>query len=357
MIFQIILLLFLEGAMSCEYGHLDAMHTMCMFAPRMCTGRKLIRSGGLNCMEKQIILDEHNNLRQRLANGKVKGQPAAMNMRVMVWDNELARVSQRWADQCMPGHDHSRNVDRFAVGQNVATTWSFEKEPPTKDAPEFKRHIQGWFNEVEKYGFKSSHIDPFMFKMNTGHYTQLVWAETYMVGCGYTYYKDPKRGYSKLYVCNYGPGGNFVGGSMYKMGFPGMMSCSGTGDDRQSSKYVGLCEVPGAKYFDHMCQDVRAPPLVEMPPSHHLPTPRPPQSIFHEMMGDNALSDLAMKSTHFLMMGMKQTMNLADIGMKQTMNLADIGMKHTMNIAGLFNPLSWAPRLAKPFQNLMSHMH
>ena len=37
-----------------------------------------------------------------------------------------------------------------------------------------------------------------------------------MVGCGYTYYDDPKRGFSKLYVCNYGPGGNLVGGSMYR---------------------------------------------------------------------------------------------------------------------------------------------
>ena len=27
-----------------------------------------------------------------------------------VWDEELARISQRWADQCMPGHDQRRNV-------------------------------------------------------------------------------------------------------------------------------------------------------------------------------------------------------------------------------------------------------
>ena len=61
-----------------------------------------------------------------------------------------------------------------------------------------------------------------------------------MVGCGYAYYDDPKRGFSKLYVCNYGPGGNLVGGSMYKMGFPGMMGCQDF-DLRQSSRYVGLC--------------------------------------------------------------------------------------------------------------------
>lgn len=34
---------------------------------------------------------------------------------------------------------------------------------------------------------------------------QLVWGDTNLVGCGFTYYQDPKL-YSKLYVCNYGPG-------------------------------------------------------------------------------------------------------------------------------------------------------
>ena len=63
-------------------------------------------------MEKQSILQEHNRARQMLALGKVSGQPAAMNMREMVWDDELARIAQRWADQCMPGHDHRRNVGK-----------------------------------------------------------------------------------------------------------------------------------------------------------------------------------------------------------------------------------------------------
>jgi len=35
---------------------------------------------------------------------------------------------------------------------------------------------------------------------------QLVWGDTYLVGCGYSHYYDPSRGYTKLYVCNYGPG-------------------------------------------------------------------------------------------------------------------------------------------------------
>ena len=111
-------------------------------------------------------MKEHNLARQRLALGQVAGQPAARNMREMVWDEELASIAQRWADQCTPQHDLRRNVgkrlrlffkiflsfyyiERFAVGQNVAHTWTYQKMPPNKDSPEFKRHVSGWFNEVK----------------------------------------------------------------------------------------------------------------------------------------------------------------------------------------------------------------
>ena len=66
-------------------------------------------------MEKQKIVDAHNSMRQMIAMGSVKGQPAATNMREMVWDEELAIIAQRWADQCMPGHDHRRNVGEYHV--------------------------------------------------------------------------------------------------------------------------------------------------------------------------------------------------------------------------------------------------
>ena len=46
-------------------------------------------------------------------------QPAAANMRKMVWSEELELIAQRWADQCTFGHDSVRTkLDGTQVGQN-----------------------------------------------------------------------------------------------------------------------------------------------------------------------------------------------------------------------------------------------
>ena len=57
----------------------------------------------------------------------------------------------RDADQYVSSGSNIFHTDRFAVGQNVATTWTFKRMPPSRDAPEFKRHIMGWFDEVCMY--------------------------------------------------------------------------------------------------------------------------------------------------------------------------------------------------------------
>ncbi|XP_030025578.2 venom allergen 5 [Manduca sexta] len=198
-------------------------------------GKQLIKSGGLTAYEKQAIVDAHNRLRQSVALGQVSSQPPAANMMEMTWDDELAATAQRWSDQCITAHDRAaqRDVGRFPVGQNLAATWT--TRPPTAPSdsePDFQKQINAWFDEVRIYGFK-----PISGGHGTGHYSQLVWGETSHVGCGFTFYYDPTRGYTKLYVCNYGPGGNVIGSNPYEKGHP---SCSSYGLI-ESRKYSGLC--------------------------------------------------------------------------------------------------------------------
>jgi len=68
-----------------------------------------------------------------------------------------------------------------------------------------------------------------------GHYTQVVWAETTDVGCGYIAKLDGQ--FIKSYMaCNYGPGGNMRGQSIYEQGEPGSKCPTGT-----TKTAEGLC--------------------------------------------------------------------------------------------------------------------
>ena len=88
----------------------------------------------MSCHDKQVILETHNRLRQMLALGQIRGQPPSLDMRELVrffcflfflkqislhfstcqihkvWDEELAAIAQRWADQCNAGHDRLRRT-------------------------------------------------------------------------------------------------------------------------------------------------------------------------------------------------------------------------------------------------------
>ncbi|XP_008552386.2 venom allergen 5 [Microplitis demolitor] len=206
-----------------------------------CLGKNILRAGVISCQDKQTILDEHNRLRQLIALGQVHGQPPAANMMEMIWDDELAATAQKWAETCSESHDNNRHVRRFTVGQNIARTWTTRPPGPYDAEPNWRRQISGWFNEVQYF-----HTG---YGRDTAHYTQIVWADTFLVGCGYTFFYDPARGYTKNYVCNYGPSGNVLGFAPYQSGQP---SCTAYGLSF-SNRYAGLCSRGNYYYLGALC--------------------------------------------------------------------------------------------------------
>ena len=113
-----------------------------------------------------------------------------------------------------------------------------------------------WYDEVEI--FSNKHVEPFKFSTPTGHYTQVVWADTDKVGCGATSYRDGKW-FATLYTCNYGPNGNFIRGQMYADGAACSQCSSGSSC---SSQYPGLCgqypptlhlALPSSLFFYRLC--------------------------------------------------------------------------------------------------------
>ena len=75
------------------------------------------------------------------------------------------------------------------------------------------------------------------FEAATGHYTAVVWAETSRVGCGFSTYRQNGR-LTNLYVCNYGPAGNFIGQPVYKTG-RGCSQCAP--NFACSAQFANLC--------------------------------------------------------------------------------------------------------------------
>ena len=136
-------------------------------------------------------MEKHNSLRAQVANGQQSGQPSAANMKKLKWSNELAKIAQRWADQCPQHHDTNRKSPDFAQepGQNKADSWNSANSFEWGQWGQSR--VQRWFDEVKDW--PAGNVEAFSSNGATGtigHYTQVVWAETEFVGCGVIYYKD-----------------------------------------------------------------------------------------------------------------------------------------------------------------------
>ncbi|XP_035679174.1 cysteine-rich venom protein-like [Branchiostoma floridae] len=154
------------------------------------------------------VVAVHNNLRSSVT-------PGAANMQYMKWHDELAAMSQAWADKCEFEHGQV-DVESPPYGQIGQNLW--------KGSPRMSRSpqpIQDWYGEVVDYHFDTLHCNE---GRECGHYTQVVWAETNRVGCGVM----ECDGFT-IIVCNYGPIGNHQGVPPYKVGTACTKCASGAG--------------------------------------------------------------------------------------------------------------------------------
>ncbi|XP_051164450.1 venom allergen 5-like [Leptopilina boulardi] len=197
-----------------NYCNICRDHTMCK--PHYTRPACPTRQFGLTKQQKNKILSEHNRYRQLVASGnEPRGnprgpQPKAKSMPNLEWDHEIANIAQTQANSCIYAHDTCRNVKRFSVGQNIAQ-WPVAQggQPQPVEAL-----VKLWYDEVAL--FNPRMVENFVFEMKTGHYTQMLWAKTTKLGCGYVNYQKGGQ-YIVYLVCNYGPAGNMRGGKVYEI--------------------------------------------------------------------------------------------------------------------------------------------
>ncbi|KAL0611454.1 Glioma pathogenesis-related protein 1 [Plecturocebus cupreus] len=141
----------------------------------------------------------HNKFRSEV-------KPTASDMLYMTWDPALAQIAKAWATNCQFSHNtrlkppHKLHPNFTSLGENIWTG--------SLSAFSVSSAITNWYDEIQDYDFKTRECTKVC-----GHYTQVVWADSYKVGCAVQF--CPRvSGFDTLsngahFICNYGPGGNY----------------------------------------------------------------------------------------------------------------------------------------------------
>ncbi len=124
--------------------------------------------------------------------------PAPTPIPPLTWSGTVAAVAQAHANKCV--FQHSNNQ----YGENIYAT-SGNGSPPGV--------VGSWVSEAADYNYASNTCNA-----TCGHYTQVVWANSSLLGCGMTVcnQNSPFGGGSwEFWVCNYDPPGNYIGERPY----------------------------------------------------------------------------------------------------------------------------------------------
>ena len=114
----------------------------------------------------------------------------------MSWDTTVAAAAQTWADQCKFSHNAA------GYGQNLYASAG-------SGAPSPMAVVTSWVSEVADYDYAANACSG----PACGHYTQVVWRRSTLVGCGFKLCSTNTPFGAQfpnwyIVVCNYSPPGN-----------------------------------------------------------------------------------------------------------------------------------------------------
>ena len=301
-----------------------------------------------------------NSFRATVAQGSTS-QPPASNMMELVWDEELATVAQRLADQCVFSHDCSdcRQVERFRVGQNLYQSFNTR---PGDLSQEWTNAVDSWYKEISVF---PGPVESFTFSQDTGHYTQMMWATTTRLGCGMSEFSRG-RFIARLLVCNYGEAGNIISAPLYTVG-PACSACPSS--SFCSPAYPSLCSQGAAPSFlpttPFSAPSPQSPPtftessrpLALLPliannssqpsPPAPVPAPSPPTSLRPIILLPSSSSDTAScegSRSFFCLLGRPVTvimemghhvMHMGDMAVTSAAHVGDMTVNNLNNLRNL----------------------
>ncbi|XP_073811672.1 venom allergen-1-like [Musca autumnalis] len=187
---------------------------------------------------RNLILHEHNNRRNFIANGLLPGYYPAARMATMQWDDELEFLADLNVRTCVVDHDDCRNSYRFRnAGQNLVGIAQFKNDEQNITAIILK-DIWLWYTEHKL--IDSSYLTKFKVTNDFekyGHFAEFVLERNTHVGCSMIRYTHPEYRYLYIYnlACDYATVYAYDT-PVYSVGKPGSGCKTGT-----NRKYPALC--------------------------------------------------------------------------------------------------------------------
>jgi len=125
-----------------------------------------------------------------------------------IWDDEMAACAQAYANQCIWAHGMLNDCEGNRLGQNLYVSSSSAGFPPLN----MTGVATAWWNERNDWNFVAASCST---GKECGHFTQLVWATSLKVGCGYANCPTMSVGGATwtnclMVVCDYTPPGNIL---------------------------------------------------------------------------------------------------------------------------------------------------
>ena len=174
--------------------------------------------------------------------------------------NDISESAQSWADLLASSGDFRHSVSKY--GENLAMLYDDGKS----DEEAFNRSVDLWYNEIDLYNYDNPG-----FSMETGHFTQLIWKQTTLIGGGIS------RNNNYIYiVVQYDPLGN-VGGLYLQNVLPLKTSSSPSPQPPPPSPQPPSPQPPSPQPPQPPPSPQPPPPSPQpQPPSPQPPSPQPP---------------------------------------------------------------------------------
>lgn len=126
----------------------------------------------------------------------------------VTWSDTVAASAQQWVDHLAATSCSLEHEQQHTYGENLAMGGSTDKSYVM--SPEAA--VEGWAGEADNwtYSAKFAACSGCSSDQEYGHYTQLVWRKSVVIGCGSAQCKSGNF-YFTVIGCRYSPPGNYLG--------------------------------------------------------------------------------------------------------------------------------------------------